>query len=49
MHDIGFADIQYVDIFQLILDDTDIFPFVWKQDSNVFIYYFADSKLLFFY
>ncbi len=26
-----FADIRYADIFQLILADTDIFPFVWKQ------------------
>ncbi len=29
MHDIGFLPIS--DIFQLILADTDIFPFVWKQ------------------
>ncbi len=27
----NFADIRYADIFQLILADTDIFPFVWKQ------------------
>ncbi len=26
-----FADIRYADIFQLILADTDIFPFVWKH------------------
>ncbi len=26
-----FADIRYADIFQLILVNTDIFPFVWKQ------------------
>ncbi len=25
------ADVRYADIFQLILADTDIFPFVWKQ------------------
>ncbi len=28
-----FADIGYADIFQLILADTDIFPFVWKQQQ----------------
>ncbi len=26
-----FADIRYADIFQLILANIDIFPFVWKQ------------------
>ncbi len=29
-----FADIRYADIFQLILADTDIFPFVWKQHNK---------------
>ncbi len=28
-----FADIRYADIFQLILVNTDIFPFVWKQQQ----------------
>ncbi len=28
---LDFADIRYADIFQLILADTNIFPFVWKQ------------------
>ncbi len=29
-----FADIWYANIFQLILADTDIFPFIWKQQVS---------------
>ncbi len=32
------ADIRYADIFQLILADTDIFPFVWKQHQDSPVY-----------